>query len=88
LPNSENKALTWGFGGVLGRTRTPNLLIPQTHRSVATEHAPYCTVRTAHVGRALSFAVMGYPPPYPDDWDRASAVVLADEARYLAAADL
>ena len=40
------------------------------------------------MGRALSFALMGYPPPYPDDWDWASAMVLADEARYLAAADL
>ena len=39
-------------------------------------------------GRALSFAVMGYPPPYPADWDQASAMVLADEARYLATADL
>ena len=39
-------------------------------------------------GRALSFAVMGYPPPYSADWDQASAMVLADEARYLAAADL
>lgn len=39
-------------------------------------------------GRALSFAVMGYPPPYPDDWDQAAAMVLADEARYLATADL
>jgi hypothetical protein len=39
-------------------------------------------------GRALSLAVMGYPPPYPADWDQASAMVLADEARYLAAAGL
>ena len=39
-------------------------------------------------GRALGFAVMGYPPPYPADWDQASAMVLADEARYLATADL
>ena len=31
---------------------------------------------------------MGYPAPYPADWDQASAMVLADEARYLAAADL
>jgi hypothetical protein len=38
--------------------------------------------------RALVFATMGYPPPYPDSWDQASAMMLADEARYLAAADL
>jgi hypothetical protein len=38
-------------------------------------------------GRALQFAAMGYPPPYPGDLDQASALMLADEARYLAAAD-
>ena len=38
--------------------------------------------------RALQFATMGYAPPYPRDWDQASAQVLADEARYLAEADL
>ena len=38
--------------------------------------------------RALQFATMGYPPAYPGDWDQASALMLADEARYLAAADL
>ena len=38
--------------------------------------------------RALQFATMGYPPPYPGDWDQASTLMLADEARYLAAADL
>src|SRR5437773_1078838 len=38
--------------------------------------------------RAMVFAIMGYPPPYPDDWDQASAMMLADEARYLTDADL
>ena len=38
--------------------------------------------------RALFFATMGYPPPYPGGWDQASAMMLADEARYLAGADL
>ena len=38
--------------------------------------------------RALLFATMGYPPPYPDGWDQGSAMMLADEARYLADADL
>ena len=38
-------------------------------------------------GRALMAAIMGYPSPF-DSWDQASAVMLADEARYLASADL
>jgi hypothetical protein len=38
--------------------------------------------------RALLFSSMGYAPPYPETWTRASAVILADEARYLAQADL
>ena len=38
--------------------------------------------------RAMVFATMGYPPPYPESWDQASAMMLADEARYLADADL
>jgi len=38
--------------------------------------------------RALLFATMGYRPPYPDSWDQASAMMLADEAQYLADADL
>jgi len=49
--------------------------------------------RAAHTddpdrARAMVFATMGYPPPYPDSWDQASATMLADEARYLADADL
>ena len=36
----------------------------------------------------MVFANMGYPPPYPASWDQASAMMLADEARYLAGADL
>lgn len=39
-------------------------------------------------GRNLLFASMGYSPPYPPGWDEASATLLEDEARYLAAADL
>jgi hypothetical protein len=38
--------------------------------------------------RAVQFTNMGYPAPYPDDWPRAAALVLADEARILAEADL
>ena len=30
--------------------------------------------------RALLFATMGYPPPFPHGWDQASAMMLADEA--------
>jgi hypothetical protein len=36
----------------------------------------------------LQFSTMGYPPPYPEDWDQASAIVLGDEARYLAETNL
>ena len=39
-------------------------------------------------GPRLLLATIGYPPPNPDDWDQASAMMLADEARYLADADL
>lgn len=42
----------------------------------------------AEAARALFFATMGYAPPYPDTGTQASAVILADEARYLAQADL
>ncbi len=50
-------------------------------------------VRTAATGdpdaaRALQFSTMGYPAPYPQDWNQAGALVLADEARYLAQTDL
>jgi hypothetical protein len=49
--------------------------------------------RTAGAGspqtaRSLLFSVMGYPPPYPATWGQASAMILDDEARYLAQADL
>lgn len=49
--------------------------------------------RTADAGnpeasRALLFSSMGYAPPFPATWDQASAVILADEARYLAQAGL
>ena len=37
---------------------------------------------------ALRHHGLGYPPPYPDGWEQASAMMLADEARYLAGADL
>jgi hypothetical protein len=37
---------------------------------------------------ALLYAGMGCTPPYPGSWQQASAMILADEARYLAAADL
>jgi hypothetical protein len=50
-------------------------------------------LHTAHLGhaptaRALLFGGMGYRPPFPDDWASAAETVLADEARYLAEADL
>jgi hypothetical protein len=47
----------------------------------------------AHVGDpaavgVLLFGGMGYRPPYPTDLETASEMVVADEARYLAEADL
>ena len=38
--------------------------------------------------RALFFSTLGYPPPYPATWQEASAMILNDEARYLAQAGL
>ena len=37
---------------------------------------------------SLFFATMRYRPPYPGTWRQASAMILNDEARYLAQADL
>ena len=37
---------------------------------------------------ALLFGGLGYRPPFPADWLAAAELVLADEARYLAEADL
>ena len=38
--------------------------------------------------RTLLFGGMGYRPPFPADWAAAAEMVLTDEARYLAEADL
>jgi hypothetical protein len=38
--------------------------------------------------RAALFGGMGYRPPFPADWPVAAQMVLGDEARYLAEADL
>jgi hypothetical protein len=50
-------------------------------------------LHTAHLGHAptahaLLFSGMGYRPPFPADWASAEELVLTDEARYLAEADL
>ncbi len=37
---------------------------------------------------ALLFGGLGYRPPFPSDWQAATEMVVADEARYLAEADL
>lgn len=47
----------------------------------------------AHLGdreaaRVMLFGGLGYRPPFPDDWPSAVEMVLADEARYLAEAEL
>lgn len=38
--------------------------------------------------RALLFSGMGYREPYPETWEEASELVVSDEARYLAEAEL
>jgi hypothetical protein len=50
-------------------------------------------LHAAHTGHpaaawVLLFGGMGYRPPFPDDWEAAAEMVLADEARYLAEAEL
>ena len=50
-------------------------------------------IQLAHVGdpaeaRTLLFGGMGYRPPFPADWHAAAEMVVGDEARYLAEADL
>jgi hypothetical protein len=50
-------------------------------------------LQLAHVGDpdvagALLFGGLGYKPPFPSNWEAAAELVLADEAQYLAAADL
>jgi hypothetical protein len=50
-------------------------------------------LHAAHLGdapaaHALLFGGMGYRPPFPADWVSAAELVVADEARYLAEADL
>ena len=59
LPNSDNKTLTWGFGGAPGGTQTPNLLIRRSRRIV--QGRPLRSVRwadiappSAPVGRRLA----------------------------------
>lgn len=36
----------------------------------------------------LLFGGLGYRPPFPTDWHAATEMIMADEARYLAEADL
>jgi hypothetical protein len=44
--------------------------------------------RSREMARAMLFGGLGYRPPYPASWDEAAELMTADEARYLAAADL
>ena len=91
---------TWSLGAAARAARQARISAVRYMREAALEREWQAAVlsdghqaRAAHSdnpdgARALLFATMGYRPPYPDRWDQASAIVLADEARYLTDADL
>src|SRR5579863_9065429 len=90
----------WSLAGVARAAREARIAAVRYMREAAIEREWHAAVlayghqaRAARSdnpdrARALVFATMGYPPSYPDGWDQASAMMLADEARYLADADL
>jgi hypothetical protein len=96
----QRKAKTWSLAAAARAARQARVSAVRYMREAGIEQQWQAAVlscghqaRTAHCdnpgqARALLFATMGYPPPYPDSWEQASAMMLADEARYLAATDL
>jgi hypothetical protein len=90
----------WSLAAAARTAREARIAAVRYMREAAIEREWHATTlayghqaRAAHAGnpdqaRVMVFAVMGYLPPYPDGWDQASAMMLADEARYLADADL
>jgi hypothetical protein len=96
----QNKTKTWSLAAAARAARQARISAVQYMREAVIEQQWQAAVlsyghqlRTAHRGnadqaRALLFATMGYRPPYPESWDLASVKMLADEARYLADADL
>jgi hypothetical protein len=91
---------TWSLAAAARSARDARIAAVRYMREASAERQWHANVlayghqaRTASTGdpaaaRALQFATMGYPPPYPGNWDRAAAVMLADEARFLTRADL
>jgi hypothetical protein len=91
----------WSLTGSARAARDARVAVIRYMRTSPVERAWHASIlarghesRTAagagnpEAARALFFSTMGYPPPYPGTWDQASAVILADEARYLSQADL
>jgi hypothetical protein len=93
-------ARPWSLAGAARAARDARTAAVRYMRSSPLERDWHATVlergheaRTAATGdpgaaRALFFATMGYPPPYPAAWRQASAMILNDEARYLSQAEL
>jgi hypothetical protein len=91
---------TWSLAAAARTAREARIAAVRYLREAVIEREWHATTlayghqaRAAHTGnpdqgRAMVFAAMGYPPPYSDSWDQTSAMMLADEARYLAGADL
>ena len=96
----KQRKKTWSLAAAARAARQARIAAVRYMREAAIEREWHAAVlsyghqaRAAHAddpdgARALLFATMGYRPPYPDGWDQASAVMLADEARYLACVDL
>jgi hypothetical protein len=96
----KQREKAWSLAGAARAAREARIAAVRYMREAAIEREWHAATlayghqtRVAHSdnpdqARALLFATMGYPPPYPDSWSQASAMMLADEARYLASADL
>jgi len=74
-------------------TTAEHLHIAAIARLIQVDRLRACQLQAAHLGNpkaaiATVFGGMGYQPPYPTDLERAAEMVVADEARYLAGAEL
>src|SRR5262245_1247424 len=90
----------WSLTAAARAARDARIAVIRYMRTSPVERAWHATIigrrhetRAAGAGdpqaaRALLFSTMGYAPPYPETWRQASAMILADEARYLSQADL
>jgi hypothetical protein len=96
----KQREKAWSLAGAARAAREARIAAVRYMREAAIEQEWHATTlayghqtRVAHSdnpdqARTLLFSTMGYPPPYPDGWGQASAMMLADEARHLASADL